>query len=109
MCKITSAQIAADGKAVASAGTAIANAVAATDPALASELTTVSNALSAATTNWQTGTPTTDINTAATALEAVLNAIPETAPYASFVGIAVAALDVLIANIATQPATGGAQ
>lgn len=102
MCKVTSAAIAADGQAVATACNAIANAVKASNPTLAAELNAAATVLVTATSNWQTGTPVTDINTAATAIEAILAAIPATAPYASFVAIAVAALDILIGNLGTQ-------
>ena len=102
MCKINSQTIAADGQAVATACNAIATAVQVTNPTLAADLRAAATALVAATANWQTGTPTTDINTAATAIEAVLAAIPQTAAFAPFVAIAVAAIDVLLGNISTQ-------
>lgn len=103
MCKINAQTIASDGQAVATAIIAIAKAVETTSPTLATELTTAATTLVAATSNWQTGSPVEDINTAASAIEAILGAIPLTAPYASFVAIAVAALDILIGNLKTQP------
>jgi hypothetical protein len=104
MCKVTATQIAADGKAVGAALQSIANAVEATNPALSTDLTAAASTLVTATANWKTGTPVDDINTAANAVEVILAAIPQTAPYAVFVGIAVAALDILISNLSTQPA-----
>jgi hypothetical protein len=106
MCKVSSAVIAADGQAVATACRAIAAALEATDPSAATALNAAATVLVAATANWQTGTPVTDINTAAAAIEAILAAIPLTAPYASFVAIAVAALDILLANLGTQATQG---
>ena len=105
MCHITSSVIAADGQAVATAIKAIA-AQPNIDPTVAANLITAANTLVAVTSNWQTGTPVTDINTAAAAIEAILAVIPATAPYASFVAIAVAALDILIANLSTQTTQG---
>jgi hypothetical protein len=103
MCKITDKAIQADGAAVASAVNSIVLALAATNPTLATELTKAADTLVAATSGFTTGSVTTDINTAATAIEAILAAIPVTVPYAAFVAIAVTALDILIANIQTQP------
>jgi hypothetical protein len=77
-----SVNIPADGNAVATAVLAIAAQVEASDPSLASKLTVAANALKAATANWTTGTLTTDINTAAVAVETILAAIPVTAVYA---------------------------
>ena len=107
MCKINDAQIQADASAVATAITTIAIALATTDPGLADGLATAAKTLVAATANFKTGDAVDDINTAALAIEALLNAIPETAPYATFVGIAVAALDVLISNLSTQSVQTG--
>ena len=102
MCKITAAVIQADALAVAKAVQSIAKALQAADPTLAADLNTAATALIAATSNWTTGSAIADINDAAQAIEALLGAIPLTAPYAIFVGIAVAALDILIANLGTQ-------
>jgi hypothetical protein len=107
MCKLTSTSIAADGQAVATALNSIAVELAKTNPTLAANLKTAATALVTATANWQTGTPTADIETAATAIEALLNAIPQTAAYAPFVAIAVAALDIILANIGTQSVQTG--
>lgn len=103
MCKVTVSAIQQDAAAVAKAVQSIANAVQATDPSLASQLNAAAAALLAATANWTTGSAVADINDAAQAIEALLAAIPLTAPYAAFVAIAVAALDILIGNLATQP------
>ena len=107
MCKVTPSAIAADGQAVAAALKSIAAIEQPTNPTLAANLITAADALVTATANWQTGSPTADIQTAATAIEALLNAIPETAPYAAFVAIAVAALDIILANIGTQAVQTG--
>ncbi len=104
MCKITAAAIASDGQAVATALLAIATATEATNPTLAANLSTAAATLVKATTGWKTGDAVDDINTAATVIESILAAIPLTAPYASFVAIAVAALDILIGNLGTQSA-----
>lgn len=102
MCKITAATIAADGQAVAKALNSIATALQTSDPSLANELTVAAQTLVTATTGWTTGSPIAVINDAAQVAEAVLGAIPETAVYATFVAIAVTALDILIANVSTQ-------
>lgn len=107
MCHITPATIAADGQAVGTALNQIATALEATDPSMASKLQAAASALVAATSNWTTGSATADINDAAQVVEAILAAVPTTAPFAGFVAIAVAALDVLIANVGTQPAQTG--
>lgn len=103
MCKITASAIQQDGKAVATAVLSIATALEPTNPTLAAQLTTDASALTAATSNWTTGSAVADINDAAQVIETAMALIPQTAPYASFVAIAVAALDILIANLATQP------
>jgi len=104
MCKVTATLIAADGQAVAIAIDAIATQVKITNPTLSGQLTTAAATLVAVTSGWETGSTVTDINTAATAIESVLDVIPATAPYANFVAIAVAALDILIGNLSTQSA-----
>jgi hypothetical protein len=101
MCKVVASAIAADGQAVANALNQIAHAPN-VDPAIASKLEAAATAIIAATSNWQTGSLVTDINDAANVAEAVLAEIPLTAPYATFVAIAVTALDILIANLNTQ-------
>lgn len=102
MCKVTTQAIQSDAAAVA---TAIDNIAAQPDisATLKTDLDAAAAALVAATSNWTTGSPVAVINDAAQAIEALLAAIPSTAPYAVFVGIAVAALDILIGNLATQP------
>lgn len=98
-CSISTAQIKADGQALGTACNNIAAEIAPSNPTLAAQLTTASNALVAITSNWQTGNSVTVFNDAANAAEVVLAAIPVTSAYAPLVGIAVAAIDVLIANI----------
>ena len=103
MCKVTAAAIQQDAATVANAVEQIANQPA-VSPQLKSELDAAAAALVAATPGWTAGSATADINDAAQVIEAALAAIPLPAPYAIFVGIAVDALDILIANLATQPA-----
>lgn len=107
MCKISAAQIQADGKAV---GTAIDNlgaALQATDPTLAANLKTAGDALIAATANWQTGSSMAIITDAEQAVIIVLNLIPLTSPYAALVAIVFTALNLLIANAQTQSTQTG--
>lgn len=104
-CTVSSGQIAADGQAVAQASLSIAAQIAPTNPTLAAQITTAANALAAITSNWQTGSKLQVFNDATNALEVVLAAIPLTAPFAPLVSIAVAAIDVLIAN-ASQGSAG---
>lgn len=103
MCKISAQQIAADGKAVGDAVLQIAKLVQLTDPALAAQLTAAANALIDATANWQSGSTIALIIDAENAVIAVLNLVPPAAPYAAFVAIAFAALNLLLANTTSQP------
>jgi len=103
MCKVTAQQIQQDAAAVAKAVTSIATALEPTNPTLSQQLAAAAATLVTATSNWTTGSAINYINDAAQVIEAILAAIPLTAPYAAFVGIAVAALDILISNLATQP------
>jgi len=98
-CTPTDEQIRADANAVAIACQSIAALIQKTDPALADKLSMAATALVGAVANWKTGNLTDDINTAANVIEVTLAAIPLTAPYAGLVAIAVAALQVLLANI----------
>lgn len=102
MCKITAAQIQADGQTVGDAILQIANAVKAEDPTLAGELTTAADGLIAATANWQEGSATAILEDAENAVVVALNLIPLTSPYAPLIAIAFAALNLLIANTQTQ-------
>ena len=100
MCKITATQIAADGAAV---GTAMKNIAALiVDAAVAGKLTAAADALIKVTGNWTTGSAVADLEDAENAAIAVLNLIPVTTPYAPFVAIAFAALNLLLANSQTQ-------
>ena len=103
MCKISASQIAADGKAVGDAVLQIAALVQATDPTLAADLTSAANALISVTATWQSGGATAILIDAENGVIAVLNLIPLTAPFAAFVAIAFAALNLLIANTTVQP------
>ena len=102
MCKLSSAQIQADGKVVGTALDNLAIAIQAADPTLAANLTTAGNDLIAATANWQEGSATAILDDAEQAAIVVLNAIPLTSVYAPLVAIAFAALNLLIANSQTQ-------
>lgn len=98
-CTVTTAQIKADGQAIAQALDNVANQLEAANPDLAAKLHTSASSISAITANWQTGNALVEFNDAANAAEIVLAAIPITAPYASLVSIAVAAIDILVANV----------
>lgn len=101
-----SAQVRADGAAIAQAITSIAALETQQgNTALAQQLTLAANSLAAATQNFATGSATAIITDAATALEVALAAIPVTAAYAPLIPIAVAAIDALLANIGAAPAT----
>lgn len=102
MCKISPSQIAADGMAVNEALDAIANVEEATNPVLANELKAAGTALVTATANWKSGDSTADIEAAASAAETILDAIPETSQYATYIALAVTALDILLGVIGTQ-------
>lgn len=99
MCNITANQIKEDGQAVANAVLAIAKIEAPINPELAANLTTAANGLIAVTSTWTQGSSVAIFNDAATVLEVALGAIPETAAIAPLIPIAVAAIDLLIANI----------
>jgi hypothetical protein len=103
-CTPTTTQIQGDANAVSQAVHQIANVLAATNAALADKLNMAATALTNAVANWNIGSLTNDINTAANIIEVTLAAIPVTAPYASLVGIAVAALDILLANLPQKSA-----
>lgn len=98
-CAPTSAQIQADANAVAAAVQSVASLVVKTNAQVADKLSMAASALVAAVANWNTTSLTNDINTAANVIEVTLAAIPITAPYAGLVGIAVAAIEVLLANL----------
>jgi hypothetical protein len=106
MCKITAAQIVADGAAVGSALNELAAASTA-DPAVAADLKAAGTAIVNATANWKEGTPLTDIESAEQAAIAVLNVIPLTSAFAPLVAIAFTALNLLIANSQTQSSITG--
>jgi hypothetical protein len=105
MCKVSDAMIVADGAAVGQALENLGAAVATSNPSLSTSLEAAGKAVVAATANWATGDALTDIETAEQAAIVVLNAIPLTSPYAALVAIAFAALNILIANLQTQPST----
>jgi hypothetical protein len=98
-CGVTPAQIQADGKALDEALLSIANVYTLTNPTAAANLVAAANALLAITQNWQTGSSIALFNDAANVVEVALAAIPQTAVFAPLVPIAVAALDILVANV----------
>lgn len=102
MCKISAAQIAADGKAVGTAVLDIAGLLQTTDPSLAQQLTAAANALIQVTSTWTTGSAVAILEDAENAVVVVLNLIPVTSAFAPFIAIAFAALNLLIANAQTQ-------
>lgn len=105
MCKVTDQMLVADGAAVGQALENLGAAIETSDPSLAASLIAAGKAVVSATANWQTGSALTDIETAEQAAIVILNAIPLTSPYAPLVAIAFDALNVLIANLQTQPNT----
>jgi len=107
MCKISSSQIAADGQAVGQALDQLSKVLAQTEPELTEKLETASKDLIEATANWKTGAATAELEDAEIAAILVLNAIPVTTPYASFVAIAFTALNLLLANSQTQATQTG--
>jgi hypothetical protein len=106
MCTITASEIQADGMAVSNALLAVAKIEAAISPTLAANLTTAAQALLAVTSTWTSTSAITLFNDAATAAEIALAAIPETAAIAPLIPIAIAALDILMAQLPTSPAAG---
>jgi hypothetical protein len=102
-CAPTDTQIAADGKAVAQALQSIAVIEQASNPTLAADLSTAATTLEVATANWSTGSSMAVINSAASAVEAVLAVIPQTAVVAPLVAVAVSALDLIVANTQVAP------
>lgn len=109
MCKLANKQVALYGQDVGNALIQIANAAQAYDPTLAADLEAGAAALIAATSNFTTGSATADIETAATAIQAILDIIPVTAPYAVFVAIAANCLVLLLANLGAQDTMTGDQ
>ena len=106
MCHITASEIQSDGAAVGTALISVANALVSTEPTLAAQLKADATALESVTSTWTTGSAVADFNSAASAVEATLNLIPQTSAFVPFVAIAVSALDILIANIGGSPAAG---
>jgi hypothetical protein len=107
MCKVNSEMIVADGAAVGQALENVAEALQTTDPTVAADLKSAGEAVVAATANWQDGDDLTLIEDAEQAAIAVLDVIPVTSPFAPLIGIAFAALNLLIANAQTQSAQTG--
>lgn len=102
------ATLIADAQAVANACLSIAKIEQTASPTLADNLTAAANALIAATTGWTSGSPTAIINDAAIVVQAALAAIPETAAIAPLIPIAIAALDIILANTQPSPAPSAA-
>jgi hypothetical protein len=110
MCKPTAAEIKADGAAVGDALEQIAALplLKTADPTADAALEAAGEGIITATANWQTGSTTAVIEDAENAAVVALNLIPVTTPYAGVVALAFAALNILIANISTQPAQAAA-
>jgi len=104
-CSVTQAQLQADGNALAAALTSTAKVISVTDPVTAQKLLTAANAISAVTSNWQGTSSIAVLNAAASGAEVVLASIPQTSTVASLLPIAVAALDIVLANTTTANAT----
>jgi len=107
MCKLSAAQVSADGNAVGTALDNLGAAVLADEPTLAKSLETAGNDIIAATTNWQEGDSVAILEDAENAAIVVLNSIPLTSTYAPLVAIAFAAVNLLIANSQTQATQTG--
>lgn len=104
----TDAQVAADGAAIATALTNIANVYSVTAPAAAAQLKTYAADILSVTANWNSSTGIALFNSAANGAEIILAGIPQTKDFAPLIPIAVAAIDILVANLnpaATAPAT----
>lgn len=97
-CVPAATQIAADGKVVGQAMLSIAAIEQVSNPALAANLTAAANGIIAATSNWTTGSTLALVNDAAQVAEVALAAIPQTAAIAPLIPIAIAALDIIIAQ-----------
>jgi hypothetical protein len=104
MCDISESQIKEAGQTIGKALESIATLLKTENPTVSADLTTAAEGLIAVTSEWTTGSSKAVFDDAANAVEEVLALIPETAQFAPFVAIAVAALDLLIANIGTPPA-----
>lgn len=101
-CGTSVPALVADANAVATAVVSIAKVESASNPALAAKLTTAAQTLVAATTGWTSGSPTADITDGATAVEAILGAIPQTATVAPLVAIAVIATDTILSRLSSS-------
>lgn len=104
-CTPVATQIAADGKVVGQAMLNMAAIIQVTNPTSAATLTTAANALEAATANWTTGSSLALVNDAAQVAEVALASIPQTTAVAPLVAVAVAALDIIIAEAGGTGAT----
>jgi len=98
-CTVTDAQIRADANAVATAMENIAVVLKNDNPEYADKLAMAGASLRAAAANYKTGSSEALLNTAASIAEITLSQIPQTSEYAPLVAIAVAAVEVLLANL----------
>lgn len=97
-CTITASQLKNDAAALAAALTSLSAAMSTSDAETAAKLELASESLTSAVNNWDASSSTGVLNTAAAAAETVLAGINSTSKYATLVAIAVAALDVILAN-----------
>jgi len=95
---ISASTLAADGQDVANALKSIAAQVSLSNPSLADQLVTSAQTIIAITGNWQNGSRLQEFNALMDGVQVLLGAIPITAPFASLVGIAVMAVDLLVHN-----------
>jgi hypothetical protein len=102
MCKLTAAQVAADGQIVGNALDNLAEALPAGESTIATDLETAGKAIEAATSNWQEGSPTADLEDAEGVVITALDLFPLTSPFASAVAVVFAGVNLLMANTKTQ-------
>lgn len=98
-CQNLDQQIQADGAAIATAVQQIAALEQGVNADLSAKLSQGATALLAAVKNFSSTSAAADVVSAANAIEAVLAVIPQTAAFAPLVPIAVAAIEVLLANL----------
>lgn len=100
-CIITANQLKNDAAALAAALTNLSSAVSPSDASAAANLALSAESLNAVVNHWDASSSTGLLNTAAAGAETALAGISSTSKYAALVAIAVAALDVILANTST--------
>lgn len=100
-CTISSNQLRNDAAALASALTSLSAAMSSSDATTSARLELAAESLTAAVNHWDSSTSIGVLNTAAAGAETLLAGISSTSKYATLVAIAVAALDVILANTST--------